>query len=200
MAPWLPCLIKLHINSSWSDESSSTFYHQIQVKINKHRNYNGKWSFYDAFPVWAVGGSQGVLQELNDRRSWIPPFHPLSVLLLNLPLPRQTRALKFGASRAITATVSHRCWILLASYKTLYAWFVHSARSVISFSSFIFSFLTTQSILLVYGVGRGETHTEAFMMITCFPVQSDGGPGTWNGMPAKKLCPCAHVCQSFSNY
>lgn len=45
-------------------------------------------------------------------------------------------------SCTIIATVIHRCWILLASHKTWYAWFVQSARSVISFSfSFIFPFL-----------------------------------------------------------
>lgn len=54
-------------------------------------------------------------------------------------------------SCTIIATVIHRCWILLASYKTWYAWFVQSARSVISFSfSFIFPSWATQSIFLLY--------------------------------------------------
>ena len=54
-------------------------------------------------------------------------------------------------SCTITATVIHRCWILLASHKTWYAWFVQSARSVISFSfSFIFPSWATRSIFLLY--------------------------------------------------
>lgn len=54
-------------------------------------------------------------------------------------------------SCTIIATVIHRCWILLASHKTWYAWFVQSARSVISFSfSFIFPSWATQSIFLLY--------------------------------------------------
>lgn len=54
-------------------------------------------------------------------------------------------------SCTITATVIHRCWILLASHKTWYAWFVQSASSVISFSfSFIFPSWATRSIFLLY--------------------------------------------------
>lgn len=54
-------------------------------------------------------------------------------------------------SCTIIATVIHRCWILLASHKTWYAWFVQSARSVISFSfSFIFPSWATWSIFLLY--------------------------------------------------
>ena len=54
-------------------------------------------------------------------------------------------------SCTIIATVIHRCWILLASHKTWYAWFVQSARSVISFSfSFIFPSWATRSIFLLY--------------------------------------------------
>lgn len=54
-------------------------------------------------------------------------------------------------SCTIIATMIHRCWILLASHKTWYAWFVQSARSVISFSfSFIFPSWATRSIFLLY--------------------------------------------------
>lgn len=62
-----------------------------------------------------------------------------------LPPPSPVR------SCTIIATVIHRCWILLASHKTWYAWFVQSARSVISFSfSFIFPSWATRSIFLLY--------------------------------------------------
>lgn len=55
------------------------------------------------------------------------------------------------SSCTIIATVIHRCWILLESHKTWYAWFVQSARSVISFSfSFIFPSWATRSIFLLY--------------------------------------------------
>lgn len=59
--------------------------------------------------------------------------------------------LSWCSSCTIIATVIHRCWILLASHKTWYAWFVQSARSVISFSfSFIFPSWAIRSIFLLY--------------------------------------------------
>lgn len=104
-------------------------------------------------------------------------YHPLSVSktwrcqekhTLNRHLPRRTHShshIQWHTNRSsppapppipvrsctIIATVIHRCWILLASHKTWYAWFVQSARSVISFSfSFIFPSWATRSIFLLY--------------------------------------------------
>lgn len=74
----------------------------------------------------------------NDTQTTtLPPPHP--------------RPPSWCSSCTIIATVIHRCWILLASHKTWYAWFVQSARSVISFSfSFIFPSWATRSIFLLY--------------------------------------------------
>jgi len=81
-------------------------------------------------------------------------------------------------SCTIIATVIHRCWILLASHKTWYAWFVLSARSVISFSfSFIFSSWATRSISLLYESADTQRDFQDDYMPPCHGVERGVGGG-----------------------
>lgn len=113
----------------------------------------------------------GCVKEVNNRRSHNFLFitRPLSLKIQSLPTKtylQRSHKHKHShihkpqlsshlhpcvRSHTITVTVIHRCWILLASHKTWYAWFVQSARSVISFSfSFILPSWATRSIFLLY--------------------------------------------------
>lgn len=83
-------------------------------------------------PASTKGIPVTFLSSLINHRDMSESKHvPLS--RLTLPPPPLSR------SGTAPATIIHRCWILVASHKRWYAWFVQSASSVISFS---FSFIS----------------------------------------------------------
>lgn len=145
-------------------------------RVNKQGNYNGKWSLCEQ-AMWAVRSSPRMYWRSEQRAfpslSFIifppslKPSHAKKNILARTQTPTRCAHSQshiqwhtnhnspptaiLMCSCTIIATVIHRCWILLASHKTSYAWFVQSARSVISFSfSFIFPSWATQSIFLLY--------------------------------------------------